>query len=79
VSPPGQGVLRGDSSEYALPQTSIWGSHQSALGVLHDGFGMDLLELVAVQGAYDPAVGGVAGGLISLGGRVSGEVGGTCT
>jgi hypothetical protein len=61
------------------PRTRPGGSHQSALGVLHDGLGMDLLELVAVRGAYDPGVGGLADGLISLDGRGSGEVGGTYT
>jgi hypothetical protein len=33
------------------------GSHQSALGVVHDGLGVGHLELVAVREAHDPGVG----------------------
>jgi hypothetical protein len=39
------------------------GSHQRALGVVHDGLGVGDLELVAVREAHDPGVGARAHGV----------------
>jgi hypothetical protein len=61
----GQAALHRDSSGYALPRTLVLaaGSHQRALGVVHDGLGVGDLELVAVREAHDPGVGARAHGV----------------
>ena len=52
-------LFTGTRAGMPCPRTLVLaaGSHQSALGVVHDGLGVGFPELVAVREAHDPGVG----------------------